>query len=203
MNEAATYADSLLGQQAYEEHVERLLQIKMSRARLRWEIGDIVLAVIGPPGTGKIGIQKLADRTGLTVSYLNNARATSDFFPADQRDSEIPWSVYNAARSLGPGVAEEIVARYGARRRSEAGAAGRTDSKTLYDEVVTSVLTERGIRKRSVSGTATRRLAYSINRWLREYQAGRLNNTLNVTELQVLRGSAGELLDILEGIKGL
>jgi hypothetical protein len=149
MSEAA-YNGTRVNRESYLEQVEAIKTLNIEVNLRRWEIGDRVIVVCGPPGEHLTGLRQLAIDVAQSERYVSECRAVSHAFTENDRDYDVPWGTYRAAHGYGAATRNNIIIRYVERRRSEgAERPGRVNSKTLTKSVIREVLVGSSETERS------------------------------------------------------
>lgn len=98
------------GEQAKIERIKELLALEV---QTKWQIGDLVLELCGPSGTGSNSgrLQALARELNMSTHWLAVYRITSELFPPHKRDERLPHQAYVEVQSYAPEAAETILNR--------------------------------------------------------------------------------------------
>lgn len=90
--------------------VERLKGLLVQEKQTQWEIGDLVLAICGPPGVpeGMGRLRALAAELNVSDQTLALYRVTSAQFPRHKRIYDLPHKAYEEVQAY-PAIADKVL----------------------------------------------------------------------------------------------
>lgn len=90
--------------------VDRIRRLMEAEKQTQWEIGDLVLAICGPPGSpeGMGRLRALAAELNVSDQLLARYRVTSAQFPRHKRTWNLPHSAYQEVQAY-PAIADAVL----------------------------------------------------------------------------------------------
>jgi len=160
--------------------VERIRRLMEDEKRTQWEIGDLVLALCGPPGSpeGMGRLRALAAELNVSDQMLALYRVTSAQFPRHKRVYDLPHRAYQEVQAY-PAIADKVLAHVAKNPRAF--------SQTFLRETKEKFLAEAGMLSRTPPRlTKAERFANQITTFWERTSHG---------EIQLTRSEALSILD--------
>lgn len=122
--------------------VDRLKGLLVQEKQTQWEIGDLVLAICGPPGVpeGMGRLRALAAELNVSDQMLALYRVTSAQFPRHKRVYNLPHRAYQEVQAY-PAIADKVLEHVAKQPR--------TYSHTFMRETKDRFLAEAGMLSRT------------------------------------------------------
>jgi len=146
MTEVVTENAALEGEYRFtadeQVKVERIKGLLRQEMQTQWEIGDLVLAICGPPGSpaGMGRLRALAAELNVSDQLLARYRVTSAQFPRHKRTWDLPHSAYQQVQAY-PAIADAVLTHVAKNPRAY--------SDTLLKETKERFLGEAGMLSRT------------------------------------------------------